>query len=413
MAGTGKTYMLREIADIAMSMGIVVYSTATTGVAAINLRMGTTFHSYAGIGTAWQDKENLFRFARTNKKARERIQNTQILIIDEISMYGTDLLAKVDYVFKNIRCNNEHFGGIQLVLSGDFLQLPPVKDEWIFKAPEWKQLNLVPYVLTECRRYSQEQFFEMLSRLRKGTPSPQDIILLKERAKAYRKFVPKPGGILPTIFYSRKVDAETYNTEQLSLINSPEHTFVAIDTFNDTIGYAEDRKPYIEMLDNSIPREITLKVGAQVMLRWNLDTSAGLCNGSRGVVVRIGKWNGEEAVTVKFVNGAEENIIRNKWTSDSYKASASRVQIPLILAFAMTIHKSQGQTLDYAVVNVGHSIFANGQAYVALSRVRDIEGLFISEFIPNTIRADGDALDYVERIEAMEHEHKRVELVFE
>lgn len=416
MAGTGKTYLLNEILDVARRLGIKVYATATTGVAAVNLSRGSTFHSYAGIGTAWQDKESLLRKVKFSKKSRERILSTELLIIDEISMYGTELLAKVNYVMKGIRGLDKPFGGIQLVLSGDFLQLPPVKDDWLFKSPEWNDLKLVPFTLKECKRYQDTSLFEMLSRIRIGTPTKIDLAILKERANAYKdleRIKVDETAILPTILYSRKVDAESYNTDKLNELKTKEYKFVAVDKFVARTREYVDFAPHKEQLENAIPLEITLKVGAQVMLRWNVDVGSGLVNGSRGVVLDI-RINGEtEVVDVKFLNGTIYKVTRVTWVNESDEACCTRFQMPLILGFATTIHKSQGSTIDYAIVNIGHSIFAKGQAYVALSRVRGIGGMFISEFVPNTIRADREALEYVSSIEERTYTKRYIELCFE
>ena len=424
--GTGKSYLLNKIAHEAATKGMKVFCTATTGVASLNLTNGKTFHSYAGIGTAWQVKERLYRKVCSEQYAVKRIRTTDILIVDEISMFGSNLLTKVDYVIRKIKkCESKPFGGIQVVFGGDFMQLPPVKDEWIFGCKIWGEFNLVPFTLKKGWRYDDPEYFDMMMRIREGTFTHTDITIMRDRVQKYDKLekeiainraAKRIDTIMPTILYSRKKDAIWHNNEEMKELLTVPKDYYSNDDFT---PYNKKAKydHYVDLLNEIIPKKITLKVGAQVMLKINLDTQNGLVNGSRGVVLDMS----EDIVTVKFMprkHSKKERILRitkHLWELENDDAYARRSQFPLILAWALTIHKCQGSTLDYAVCDLGPSVFATGQAYVALSRVRRIEGLYVIEFVPYSIKIDHNALKYCHRIEKEEQKRYRppTKLIFE
>jgi hypothetical protein len=178
---------------------------------------------------------------------------------------------------------------------------------------------------------------------------------------------------------------------ELDKLETEEYIFVATDTFLPRTKWSRQDK-YTAILDQAIPDKISLKIGAQVMLKANLDISSGLANGSRGVIVDIT----EENIDVKWLNGRTTHVTFYTWESEDKEGCASRTQIPLILAYSITIHGCQGCTLDYVICDLGGSIFSNGQAYVALSRVRSSEGLFLKDFIPQRIMVDADALEFID-----------------
>ena len=406
--GTGKTLSLRRIARYLKIQGKCVYCTATTGVAAINLNIpedeiyASTLHSWGGVGLAREDASKICaKIMSKNKKARERWEIAEILIIDEVSMLGAEFIDKLNYIGQELRKNyNQPFGGIQLILSGDFLQLPPVKDEWAFESGTWKELNLHPIVLDKPIRYDDEVYFRLLLRVRKGTCTITDHKKLRARVRAYDKLhalLKKEDNtkvIKPTILYSRRIDVDNHNSQEMEKLPGEEKVYIAEDTFAARRkGVKRDR--YEARLDNTIPQIVALKVGAQVMLKTNLDIEQGLVNGSRGVVMELG----DDFAFVRFINGVRLRIFRNVWKDEDKDAVFTRSQLPFILAWGITIHKGQGATLDYAICDLGPSIFAAGQAYVALSRVRNLRGLFISEFYQKSIQVDKKALKYVQTLE--------------
>jgi len=406
--GTGKSFIIRHIAAILASKGKKVACTAATGIAAINLSVpeahiaGSTIHSWAGVGLADQPPLKLVARITHDERARKRWLETDVLFLDEISMVGAILMDKLDYVGRSIRRTpNKPFGGIQLICSGDFLQLPPVKEKWAFQSMVWINdlgSSLIHYLLDEPKRYEDRDWFDMLLRIRKGHQTKEDIKFLRTRQIAYDawlKTITKDALIVkPTVLNSRRMDVDFENDQELEKLSGSLRDFVAVDDFKPRNNHARVEH-YMKQLDDAIPKYIHLKVGAQVMLKANLDISEGLANGSRGVV--IGMF--DTGVQVKWRNNKTTMVASHTWIQEDKDGKAVRNQIPLILAWSLTIHKCQGCTLDYAICNLGPSIFCPGQAYVALSRVRSSDGLFLSEFYPSSIKADQDALEYTENVE--------------
>lgn len=415
--GVGKSWLLRRITKSLKDLGLVVYITATTGVAALGVSsqemqvVATTLHRFAGVGTATLCTSALIARVKSDFLARKRWESAQVLIVDEISMLGSELFMKLDAIARAVRNIDKPMGGIQLVGSGDFLQLPPVKDDWIFRTQAWMDLDIRPFILETPYRYRDEAFFQMLLRIRKGELTDDDQKTLVRRVRANRKMQDilkslndeNPAEIIrPTMFFSKRVDVEAFNDRELAKLPGEEVVFTARDSFVVIKGKPK-YEDYQKLLDDDMPREVMFKVGAQVMLKVNLDTAEGLVNGSRGVVNEIVSG---EAMIVKFLSGKKIRIdLQTRVLEDKY-VLATRTQIPFVLAYAMTIHKSQGSTLDYAVVDLGPSIFAEGQAYVALSRCVDIKGLFISEFLSGSVMANPVALAYAKRLEEKARQEK-------
>jgi ATP-dependent DNA helicase PIF1 len=404
--GVGKTYLLRHIARTLTKQGKCVYCCATTGVAAINLSVpealiaGKTLHSWAGVGLAQEIPSKLIAKVKYNEKARNRWRNTHLLIIDEISMLGAEFFDKLDVIGREIRTTpGKPFGGLQLVLSGDFLQLPPVNDKWVFESRAFKELKYVPFILEKPKRYPDLNFFAFLLRVRKGQHNDEDIAFLESRVVAYNEYKKKDASskdlsiVKPTVLHSKKVDVEFENIQELEKLPGEAVNYYCIDTFDEYKKHAR-AEDYYKSLDDAIPKLVILKCGAQVMLKANLDVEAGLANGTRGVVLSMTK----ESVNVKWKNTTVTTITPHSWVQEDKEGKATRTQIPLVLAYAMTVHKAQGSTLDYAILNIGTSIFCPGQAYVALSRVRESNGLLISEFYPKCITANEAALEFSEML---------------
>ncbi len=410
---THNTHTLKSIATHFVLSKKSVHCTATTGVAALGLAipeinlMSRTFHSWAGIGLGDKDVTKLTRAIRTQPSALDRWKECEYLMIDEISMMGAELFDKINEVAKIIRKNSKPFGGLKLILSGDFLQLPPVKDKWVFQSKAWDQLGLIPFIFKDPKRYDDVLYFHMLLRIREGTHTQADVKKLYARTVAYKNLTDKLKGnitaIKPTIMYSTRADVDSFNAKELGSLQAEPRVYTAVDSFEKIPSASMKADSYRVLLDGAASKEITLKVGAQVMLKVNLNVAEGLVNGSRGVVLDTGV-NG---VLVRFINGLKVVITPADWKIEDNEGRAIRKQIPLILAWALTVHKSQGVTLDYAICDIGATVFSPGQAYVALSRVRNLKGLFISNFDYSCIRADKDALAYSKRMEKEEVEGER------
>ena len=438
--GTGKSYTIHQIYRHCKSRGKTVYVTAMTGVAAINLMNAhsilddegnvtttqftdpvSTLHKWAGIQLGDGNAEALYATANRFKATRQRWTSTDILVIDEVSMLSRHLFEKLDEVGRRMRRSVEPFGGIQLVLSGDFLQLPPVikgsevdpddpnKSGWIFTTELWDSLSFTEVILEEPRRYPDIDYFNLLMRIRKQEQTDEDVETLRSRYRAYLEYLESLEGddeddkptlsVKPTILYSRKMDVASYNEKELAKLPTEERQYTAIDTF-EPFTPTSSRESYFTTLDDMIPEVITLKEGAQVMLKVNHDIPNGLGNGSRGVVLKMY----EEKITVKFFNDVVETFEYNGWEMKDKYGKATRQQIPFILAYALTIHKAQGLSLDCAICDLSASVFESGQAYVALSRVRTLDGLYLSKFNPKVLKANAAALEYYRKLDEAEAE---------
>lgn len=392
--GTGKSHMLKQLYNayrLKHEQGAFILS--STGVSAHNIGGGTV-HWWGGMKKGEGSIENIMRYMNTNAKVRWR--TSSVLFIDEISMLGASFFDKLDQIGKTLRHNQQPFGGIILVISGDFLQLPPVNDSYAFKSEAWKSINFVNIKLNMPWRFqgNLDHFFT-LSRIRLGKPTEEDIQIIQRRVEAYREMIKQPDIILPTNLYSRRMDVDAINYMEMNKINEDCYSYVARDNFSLKKGYGnyvQDKDiPMIqEIMSKNVLPEVSLKKGCQVMLTSNISVNDGLANGSRGVVIDCTN----EFILVKFKNGKTYSVSPFIFTLETDKYVFTRVQIPLRLSYATTIHKSQGLTLDSALISIGYDIFENNMSYVALSRVRDFDSLYIDNFDPNKIRAHPDALEF-------------------
>lgn len=386
-AGTGKSYLLKALIEYFDNTGKNVSVTASTGTAAVNIS-GSTIFSWAGIGIGDKSKEDLARSVRKNKKAADRIRYCNVLIIDEISMIRGEILDKLNYVFKVIRESGRPFGGIHCIWLGDFLQIPCIPRggvyDFCFNSSSWKEQDPTVVQLKEIVRQDNKEFTSFLSQLRLGKIS--DLSLLSSRFNAKLA----ESDVKPINIFCKNADVDVENRRELNKIKGKTHSFTAIDT-------GESR--YIEMLDKNClaARVVELKIGAQVMLLKNIDVESGLCNGSMGIVTKIDRvpfvsFNGEE-VMVDF----EEWEIKEQQATASGKLKnktlAKRKQIPLKLAYAATVHKTQGQTLDRAKIDLTGA-WEYGAHYVAISRVRKIEDISIVPFNVSQIKANPLCLSF-------------------
>lgn len=359
--------------------------TAPTGIAAAALH-GCTTQSWAGIGWATSDADKLGSDVRANLAAFERWNRVKVLIIDEVSILSASVFEKLETIARDLRRNHSYrpFGGIQLILAGDFLQLPPVgggsASKFAFECKAWDACKLTKYELIEVFRQSQRPFVDMLKQVRLERLDKAVINLLESCVN--RTF--PDDGITPTHLGARKEDLDKINAHHLSQLKGEP----VIHTAEDTGDKAT--------LQTVMPvQTLELKVGAEVMLISNINQAAGLVNGSRGVVTGFN----DRLPVVRFHNGAEILIGKRMFTFGCDKQvkgkpkelPATRRQIPLLLAYALTIHKAQGLSLDRVRVD---RLFAPGQAYVALSRARSLEGLAIVKLDVQRITASRVALKF-------------------
>lgn len=400
--GTGKSYILRRLGLYGLSQGRNVFMTATTGVAALELSSpkmkAKTLHSFSGVGIGRGTAKDLLGYVCSRPGNVKRWRAVTDLCIDEISMLGLKLFEKLNYIAQRLRKNSEPFGGIRLILSGDFMQLPPVDDNWLFESDVYDELNLECFFFSKPKRFVDKKFADLLLRIRMGKQTQGDLDILKERVDAYNEWkkiddaLPDDAiRIKPTVLYSKRVDVAVENQIELDKLTTKAVTFKAEDVYK----VPSKKLKHEKMLEDMAPSVIVLKVGAQVMLTFNVCTEEGLVNGSRGVIEKIK----ESYVSVKFLHGTFDIERVSFEIVTRMKTKAARRQFPLMIAYAGTIHKFQGKTLDYAIIDLGPSLFLGGQAYVALSRLRTLEGLFITDLFPEGIRPDKKALTYVTSME--------------
>jgi ATP-dependent DNA helicase PIF1 len=392
--GVGKSYYINKLKE-EMKDNITI--TSTTGVSSFNLK-AQTIHSFSGIG-AFKRGERLEDILKRLKKTKRlastflKIEQCSLLVIDEISMLGQYFLEMIDKLFRKVRHIDQPLGGIQVIFTGDFLQLPPVSDEFCFKSEVWSELDLKTIYLTKMYRVSDPVYSKMLERIRMGKHNAEDNQILYKRFFAYKEYKEKEEkekenltSIQPTFLYSKKVNVHEKNMEELE--KNPNEMLI----FRSLIT---DKKP--DIILNKTEELLYLKIGAQVMLTVNLDCDNGLVNGSRGVIT--GYDTSEQSLAVKFLNGSELSFQRHEFVyEEDGKVLYKMIQFPFILAYALSIHKVQGCTLDYAIVDIGHSVFEASMSYVALSRVRSLEGLFLEAYQPYKIFCDKEALEFYEKL---------------
>jgi ATP-dependent DNA helicase PIF1 len=408
-AGSGKSYLIRAIVEWGESEDKKVGLTALTGCAALLLsNKAKTLHSWACIGLGKEPADVLAASILKNVKAKHRWRSTKILIIDEVSMMTPELFEKLDFIGKRVRGCAAPWGGLQLVLSGDYFQLPPVirgmsgetvgPGRFAFQSPAWTAASLVPVVLTKIERQTDTAFQTLLNECRIGKPSKASVELLKSR----QGLDWKSQFIRPTLLFSRNADVDVINAKNIAALNQPlfkydAKTDIRQDPTNPVdIPTGEQFERYVNKLDNdaNYAPHLELCKGCQVMLLVNMDIEAGLVNGSRGVVI---EFREDGIPIVQFLQGEPIAINLHDWQSTECPA-LYRMQIPLRVAYAITIHKSQGATLDCALIDIGKSTFECGQAYVALSRVRNLEGMYVWNLDPTKIMAHPTVVEFYEQL---------------
>ncbi len=378
-AGAGKTFVLNQFIKIAKNEGKHVSVTATTGLAATHLG-GTTIHSWSGIGIS--DEIHPGFGDNVSKSRREIIGKTDVLIIDEISMLHDYRLDMVDEVCRIIRKKDEPFGGIQIIMSGDFFQLPPINrgdsraGGFVVNSKIWQEINPVICYINEQHRQDDEEFLDILNSMRAGE-------LKRYHAEKLLNRIDKniENKEIITELHTVNIDVDTINNKRLDLLKGDELFYTQTTTGG---------KNYVESLQRSVlaPSILRLKKGALVMSVKN-SPNKKYVNGSLGVVVDF--ESSTEYPVVEFKNGKVVTMLPDTWElRDGDKKRASITQIPLRLAWAITVHKSQGMTLDAAKIDL-RKAFVEGMGYVALSRVKNLRSLYLSGINQMALRVSEDA----------------------
>lgn len=397
--GTGKTLLLKHIIKLLKKHHTPsrVIATAPTGIAACAIR-GQTLHSFAGIRYPKMDRKALLDRIFIDAKACNRWRKVKALVIDEISMVDAELFESAENIAREIREKDEVWGGIQLVVCGDFFQLPPVHDpsnssskEYAFEADCWQASFHRQFELTKIFRQSDPRLVKLLQGIRRGECDSQELELLEQSCSDE----PDPSAIQ---IYPLREDVNRVNEMRMQSLSEIPIMYSAFDS---------GENPWKNQLKQGIaPDELFLCKGARVMLIKNLNTWCGLVNGATGTVIGFCKFKGADVgeicsqnllPMVKFDSGRTMVIDPETWVvMEGDTVVAKRKQVPLLLAWALSIHKCQGMTLDKIYTDLSRA-FGCGMVYVALSRVRSLEGLQLSGFNPSKIKAHPKVLQFYKK----------------
>ena len=361
-AGSGKTYLINKYIQWLRMRGIETAVTASTGIAATHIQ-GQTIHSWSGIGIKNSLNEYDLDYISQNERLVKRFRKTKVLIIDEVSMLSAPTLHMVNQAIQTGLQNYEPFGGMQVILCGDFFQLPPVvrgggRIPFAFQGSDWKDLRVHVAYLTEQHRQGNSSLLSLLDAIREGSITADHVETIEGRT------VDEVPDSIPHL-YTHNVDVDLLNNEKLSLLDTPSRNFTMMSSGS---------KKRVESLKKGllVPETLTLKVGAVVMFVKN-HPHGNYVNGTLGEVVDFQST----LPVVRTHDGITLTVEPESWSiTENEKTLAEVTQIPLRLAWAITVHKSQGITLDAAYIDLTKT-FVAGQGYVALSRIKSTEGLFL------------------------------------
>lgn len=380
-AGSGKTYVLNQYVAYLKEYKQNVAITASTGIAATHLG-GITIHSWSGMGIKDQLTDHDLETLLVRPYLRHRYLTTNVLVIDEVSMLHAHQLDILNQLCQAFRANDLPFGGIQVVLSGDLFQLPPVtkgqtEAQFVTQSQAWQQAEIKVCYLEEQYRQTDSRLESILNAIRYADVDEDVFLSLQQRFHT-----PVDGLAQPTKLYSHNVDVDTINQQHLQGIDGPTRRF----DMN-----LKGQPQLIQTLVTGClaPQMLDLKLGAQVMFVKN-NFDQGYVNGTIGTVV---DWGEQDWPIVQTLDGSYVQSQPASWTiTEDDKVKAEITQVPLRLAWAITIHKSQGMSLDAAEVDLSKS-FVPGMGYVALSRVRTLDGLSLKGMNNTALRINEQVLD--------------------
>lgn len=377
-AGTGKTYLLNAYIKYLKERNVAVAVTASTGIAATHLN-GMTIHSWSGIGVKNSLNGAELQKLKAKKYLRKNLETVQVLIIDEISMLHKNQLDMVDKVLRFFREDGRAFGGIQLVVSGDFFQLPPVgeahetpRDKFAFMSQAWLDARLTVCYLTEQYRQDDNRLNTILNEIRNNCVSPPSLQLLQDSRNSQLDHEQ------PTKLFTHNIDVDRINARHLQALPGNSKRYQA---------RAKGNPKLVESLKKSVlaPEALYLKKNAKVMFVKN-NLEKGYVNGTVGHVTG---FSDDDFPVVKTLTGRTVFAEPEEWSvqNESGHPLATFTQLPLRLAWAITVHKSQGMTLDAAEIDLTQT-FEKGQGYVALSRLKSLRGLQLQGFNPIALQVD-------------------------
>jgi len=412
-AGSGKTYLLNQYISYLQDHEVSVAVTASTGIAATHMN-GMTIHGWSGIGIRNKLDEKDLEQIEDKKYLWKRFEKARVLIIDEVSMLHGYQLDMIELICRRFKRNNAPFGGLQVILSGDFFQLPPVQkrrepqvglmansaisptcgSKMVYKSRAWKILNPAICYLTEQHRQEDEDLTEILNTIRNNNLEEKHYEQLRSRIDAKLKNNNKA-----TKLYTHNINVDNENFVELAQIEGDEKKYKMSSTGPDVL---------VEILKKSCLayEELCLKVGAEIMCIKN-NFEKGYVNGSRGKVIDFDNASGQPII--KLYNGKVIIITPMDWViEENNKIKASLTQLPIRLAWAITIHKSQGMSLDNAEIDLRRT-FTHGMGYVALSRVRTLSGIKLIGFNSNALKVDPEVLEFDQELK---NESTQNELLF-
>lgn len=422
--GSGKTYLIKNMIQSMISDGVRYQVCAMTGCAAVLLGSGArTLHSWCGMGLATGPKEAIVKKMIHHKKAVDNMKKVRVLIVDEVSMMSKKLFDILDAALRAVKKIEAPFGGVQVIFTGDFFQLPPISSAsdvesglFAFESARWyttfRMENHV--VLRHIFRQSDGEYKEILNQIRWGELSESAIATLMKCVKR-----PVVGDVIPTKLFAVRAKTEFVNSRMYEKIEGEEQVYKVqkktdLKTYLETGKVIEpnyisacsvltdrEKENVLEFLFESkyLTQDLALKCGARVMCLHNIDVEEGICNGSQGIIgdFIMSAGCGFRVPVVKFSNG-KKMMIEPIWTQSEDYPCIGIAQIPLCLAWALTIHKIQGATLSMAEMDLGDSVFEYGQTYVALSRIQSLDGLYLSAFQPRKIKANPTVKEFYRSI---------------
>ena len=440
--GSGKSHLVKYFVNELHTLGKIHQVTSTTGCSSIllsnNIRIGgrpiivKTIHSWSGIRLAKGSKEDIIKLVQKNKRVVKEWKRIKTLFIDEVSMMSYKIFDVLETLARTLRKNDRPFGGIQLVCLGDFFQLPPVGDyndpassAFCFEAPAWNRVfSLENHIeLTTIFRQTNPMYQRILNEIRIGQLSEESKKILEERV-GLTYDSENHGGVIPMKIFATRNQVNMVNNTQYDKLEEKErvyrsHTSTTVKQYIDSGELLDEdtlercrQLSVMEVeyecnnLTNNMPSdpEVKLKKGTPVMCLVNLDVESGIANGSMGIIedfVASEESTGDKVPLVRFANGIIKPIAKYTWQSSEFPTICVS-QIPLCLAYANSIHKMQGSTLDVCEMNLGGSIFAEHQIYVALSRVKSIDGVYLSAFHPHRIRVNPNVVQFYRQFRSIE-----------
>lgn len=435
--GTGKTRWIQFVAQHMDEIGRTFQVCALTGCAAVLLNCkAKTVHSWSGIKLGKGPNDLIVSRIMRNPSKVKDWRSVSTLIIDEVSMMSAKMLDLLDDIGKHTRRNTRPFGGIQVILTGDFFQLPPVGDfndpstrAFCFESPRWPAIFPIASCI-ELRtmfRQSDPEYVQILGEVRRGELTKEHAAVLRGRVRC--GYDPAEyGGIVPTKIFPIRAKVDYTNNTMYAGLDEDEIAYIAqvepnMRTYIDTglaiptsiLEYASRLTPaeieyeVAQLLGGmQVGESVNLKLGTIVMCTANIDVDNGICNGSQGIVVDFVDSNCKSEMPLVFANSAsvEDKVPLVRFANGRVRRmdyfcrqsddcpTIVAAQIPLRLAWAMTIHKMQGATMDMAEMDIGNTVFEFGQTYVALSRVKALSGLYLTEFYPHKIKANPDVIAF-------------------